>query len=169
METKSFNSMGIQLLKELRKTTNDQAYIDKIDKRISYLQAKYKNKNNVAKRNLVPSNTSNSDMETTEEDKTLVNDIKNVPIEPVDTSSVYTSVLEKTPEPIRKHMEPINPWTLNLRNEYKKRIGEVVDNLKNKNTHEPIQKDNKQLRNILDSIDPEFEIAELNIKLVKKN
>lgn len=167
METKSFNSMGIQLLKELRKTTNDQAYIDKIDKRISYLQEKYKKK--VIKRNLVPSNTSNSDLETTEEDKTLVNEIKNVPLDPVDTSSVYTSVLEKTPEPIRKHMEPINPWTLNLRNEYKKRIGEVVDNLKNKNTHEPIQKDNKQLRNILDSIDPEFEIAELNIKLIKKN
>ena len=168
METKSFNSMGIQLLKELRKTTNDQAYIDKIDKRISYLQAKYKNKNNVAKRNMVPSNTSNSDTEATQEDKTLVNDIKNVPLDPVDTPNVYTSVLEKTPEPIRKHMEPINPWTLNLRNEYKKRIGEVVDNLTNKNTNQPIQKDNKQLRNILDSIDPEFEIAELNIKLVRK-
>lgn len=110
LSVKSINSMGINLLREVLKTTLDASSKDKIEKRIKYLQDKYKSKNKPK----LPTGAGSSDSEgcsMDSVDRTLANEIKNIPID--------------VPEPIYRHLVDTNNKPNNLR--------ELLDTINNNN------------------------------------
>ena len=97
LSVKSINSMGINLLREVLKTTLDAASKDKIEKRIKYLQDKYKSKNKPK----LPTGAGSSVSSMDSVDRTLANEIKDIPID--------------VPEPIYRHLVDTPKQTNNLR------------------------------------------------------
>jgi len=148
METisgKTINCSGIQVLRTLLDTTNDDITKQRIQARITYLQNKYKNKK--SKKPSIRSATSTSSLDS--EDKTLVNEIKIIPFE----------------EPLPK---PVSITQANLcTSDYKTRVEQVVENIRNRlDINLPTKNGLRELINTINNHN--YEIIELNIKLNKK-
>lgn len=155
---KSINSMGINLLRDLLKTTVDAGMKEKIEKRIKYLQDKYKNKKPKLPTG-AGSSQSTSSMDSV--DRTLANEIKVIPFEeplPLPRQNSYVD-LKDVPDPISKYIGSSKQAALSKRQEVADRIRNVTQHIQSKNN----------LRELLETIDKNnFEIAEFNIKLIKK-
>ena len=101
VSVKSITSMGINLLRDVLKTTVDPIIKDKIEKRIKYLQDKYKNKKPKRPTGAASSHSTSS-MDS--EDRKLANEIKVIPFEePLPLPRPYCE-LKDVPIPIRKHL-----------------------------------------------------------------
>ncbi len=144
VSVKSITTMGINLLRDVLKTTTDPAMKDRIEKRIKYLQDKYKNKK-AKKPTCAGSNQSTSSMDSV--DINLANEIKVIPFEePLPMPRPYCE-LKDVPIPIARHLS------------FDEKVQKITQNIESKNS----------LREFMDSINNNnFEIAELNIKLIKK-
>ena len=152
---KSINSMGINLLRDLLKTTTDVSSIEKIQKRIKYLQDKYKNKKPKLPTG-AGSSQSTSSMDS--QDITLANEIKVIPFEePLPAPRPYVE-LKDLPEPIAKYING-KQSAMDKRQQVADKIKSITQNIQSKNN----------LRELMDTIsNNNFEIGELNIKLIKK-
>ena len=137
VSVKSITTMGINLLRDVLKTTTDAAMKDRIEKRIKYLQDKYKNKK-PKKPTCAGSNQSTSSMDSV--DINLANEIKVIPFEePLPMPRPYCE-LKDVPKQISRHL------SFDEKVQSKNSLRELMDSINNNN----------------------FEIAELNIKLIKK-
>lgn len=157
VSVKSINSMGIHLLRDLLKTTVDAGMKEKIEKRIKYLQDKYKNKKPKMPTG-AGSSVSTSSMDSV--DRALANEIKVIPFEePLPTARIPVPYceLKDIPQPIARHLSVSS--ANDKRQQVADRIKDITQNIQSKNS----------LRELMDTINNNnFEIAELNIKLIKK-
>jgi hypothetical protein len=96
--------MGINLLREVLKTTIDEGTKDKIQKRIKYLQDKYKSKNKPK----LPTGAGSSVSSMDSLDNTLANEIKDIPIDVPEPIAKYLIDTDKKPNNLRELLDSIN-------------------------------------------------------------
>ena len=104
LSVKSINSMGINLLREVLKTTIDEGTKDKIQKRIKYLQDKYKSKNKPK----LPTGAGSSVSSMDSVDRTLANEIKDIPIDVPEPIAKYIMDTDNKPNNLRELLDSIN-------------------------------------------------------------